>query len=75
MDACPCSQFEQHMRAVAGLPLGSFERTHDAVMTNLLGDDILQIPDLLKNPAAHVHDYGKLEAKPGRKMGHYTILK
>lgn len=74
MDACGCSQFEQHMRSVAGMPLGSFERHHDAVMTNLLGEDIFTIPELLKNPRAHVHDYGKAEAKAGRKMGHVTII-
>ncbi|MBU6234552.1 MAG: 5-(carboxyamino)imidazole ribonucleotide synthase, partial [Alphaproteobacteria bacterium] len=74
MDACGCSQFQQHMRAVAGLPLGSFARHADAVMTNLLGEDIAQIPALLKNPKAHVHDYGKAEAKAGRKMGHVTVL-
>lgn len=75
MDGCVCSQFEQHMRAVAGLPLGPFTRHHDAVMTNLLGDDILTVPDLLKNPAARVHDYGKTEIKPGRKMGHVNFIK
>ncbi|NBX67109.1 MAG: 5-(carboxyamino)imidazole ribonucleotide synthase [Proteobacteria bacterium] len=74
MDACACSQFEQHMRAVAGMPLGDFSRHSDAVMTNLLGEDILQVPALLKNPHAHVHDYGKAEAKPGRKMGHVTVI-
>jgi len=74
MDACFVSQFEQQMRAVAGLPLGSFERHHDAVMTNLLGDDINTIPDLIKNEKAHVHDYGKREPKEGRKMGHVTII-
>jgi len=75
MDACAVSQFEQHMRSVAGLPLGSFKRHHNAVMTNLLGDDINTIPELLKNEKAHVHDYGKAEPKPGRKMGHVTHLK
>lgn len=72
MDACGCSQFEQHMRTVAGLPLGPFTRHSDAVMTNLLGDDIATIPALLRETNAHVHDYGKAEAKPGRKMGHVT---
>jgi len=75
MDACGCSQFEQHMRCAAGLPLGPFNRHHDAVMTNLLGDDILQIPALLKEPNAHIHDYGKAEIKAGRKMGHVNHIK
>ncbi|HEY8963368.1 MAG TPA: ATP-grasp domain-containing protein, partial [Alphaproteobacteria bacterium] len=74
MDACAVSQFEQQMRAAAGLPLGSFERHHDAVMTNLLGNDINAIQDLIKNEKAHVHDYGKREPKEGRKMGHVTII-
>ena len=50
-------------------------RHADAVMTNLLGEDILSIPALLKNPDAHVHDYGKAEIKAGRKMGHVNIIK
>ncbi len=74
MDACVCSQFAQHMRAVAGLPLGGFDRHHDAVMTNLLGDDIATIPALAANPLACAHDYGKAEPKAGRKMGHVTVL-
>lgn len=74
MDACFVSQFEQHMRAVSGFALGTFEHHHAAVMTNLLGDDIEQIPELMNNPNAHVHDYGKLEAKAGRKMGHVNVL-
>ncbi|MCA8928359.1 MAG: ATP-grasp domain-containing protein, partial [Alphaproteobacteria bacterium] len=74
IDACDCSQFEQHMRAVAGLALGPFTRHHDAVMTNLLGDDILQKDDLAGQPGHFVTDYGKNDAKPGRKMGHVTVL-
>lgn len=74
IDACLCSQFEQQMRCVAGLPLGSFERIADAVMVNLLGDDIGQVPAYLQRPDAKVHLYGKDEAKPGRKMGHVTLV-
>ncbi len=74
MDACDCSQFEQHMRAVSGMALGSFERHHDAVMTNLLGDDIFQKDALAAQPGTFVTDYGKAEPKPGRKMGHYTAI-
>lgn len=74
IDACDCSQFEQHMRAVSGMTLGSFERHHNAVMTNLLGDDIRKGPDLAKATNTFVTDYGKRDPKPGRKMGHVTAL-
>lgn len=72
MDACVCSQFEQQIRAVAGLSLGSTERHSDAVMTNLIGDDVEKVPELLKEPNTSVHLYGKTDVKPGRKMGHFT---
>jgi 5-(carboxyamino)imidazole ribonucleotide synthase len=75
IDACETSQFEQHIRAVCGLPLGSPERHSDAVMKNLIGDDVARWSALLADPAAHVHLYGKAEARPGRKMGHVTWLK
>lgn len=74
IDACNCSQFEQHIRAVCGLPLGSFEACCGAVMTNLIGEEILDIMPLLTEPDVIVHVYGKDDAKPGRKMGHYTRL-
>jgi len=74
IDACACSQFEQHMRAVSGMELGSFARHHDALMTNLLGEDIFQRDQLAAQPNTFVTDYGKKEAKPGRKMGHVTVL-
>ncbi|MBY5398435.1 5-(carboxyamino)imidazole ribonucleotide synthase [Rhizobium leguminosarum] len=72
--ACVVSQFEQHIRAVAGLPLGSGERHSDCVMRNLIGDDILAVPDWLRRPDTLVHLYGKTEWRPGRKMGHVTTL-
>ncbi|WP_037151627.1 5-(carboxyamino)imidazole ribonucleotide synthase [Rhizobium freirei] len=72
--ACIISQFEQHVRAVAGLPLGNPERHSDCVMTNLIGDDILALPEWLRLDDALVHLYGKSEARPGRKMGHVTQL-
>lgn len=75
IDACYCSQFEQQIRAVSGLPLGSTEAHSNAEMYNLLGDDILEIGDILNNPRACVHVYGKPEPRKGRKMGHITILK
>ncbi len=74
IDACDHSQFEQHMRAVAGMALGSFDRHHNAVMTNLLGDEIFPPRSLAPVPPAYFTDYGKADAKPGRKMGHLTVL-
>ena len=73
--ACAVSQFEQHIRAVAGLPLGDPGRHSDCVMENLIGDDILRAPRLLAEPGLVLHLYGKREARPGRKMGHFTRLK
>ncbi|MBB3136472.1 5-(carboxyamino)imidazole ribonucleotide synthase [Rhizobium pisi] len=72
--ACVVSQFEQHIRAVAGLPLGNAERHSDCVMQNLIGDDILAVPDWLRRADTLVHLYGKSEWRPGRKMGHVTTL-
>ncbi len=72
--ACVISQFEQHIRAVTGLPLGNPRRHSDCVMTNLIGDDILALPEWLRLDDALVHLYGKTEARPGRKMGHVTQL-
>jgi 5-(carboxyamino)imidazole ribonucleotide synthase len=71
-DAAACSQFEQHIRAIAGWPLGDVARHGDAVMTNLLGATIDGWPALLAEPGVHLHLYGKAQARPGRKMGHYT---
>ncbi|MER9336541.1 5-(carboxyamino)imidazole ribonucleotide synthase [Mesorhizobium sp. M0293] len=72
--ACIVSQFEQHIRAVAGLPLGSPDRHSDCVMENLIGDDVLRVPALLAEPDLMLHLYGKAEARPGRKMGHFTRI-
>lgn len=72
--ACAVSQFEQHIRAIAGLPLGAAHRHSDCVMENLIGDDILRVPDLLGEADLVLHLYGKAEARPGRKMGHFTRL-
>lgn len=72
--ACTVSQFEQHIRAVAGLPLGDPARHCDAVMENLIGEDIERVPALLEEPDLVLHLYGKAEARPGRKMGHFTRL-
>ena len=73
--ACVVSQFEQHIRAVAGLPLGNPVRHSDCVMQNLIGDDILSVPDWLRRDDVLVHLYGKTESRPGRKMGHITQLR
>ncbi|RWA68776.1 5-(carboxyamino)imidazole ribonucleotide synthase [Mesorhizobium sp.] len=70
--ACTVSQFEQHIRAVAGLPLGSAARHFDCVMENLIGDDMLKLPALLAESDLMLHLYGKAESRPGRKMGHFT---
>lgn len=72
--ACVVSQFEQHIRAVAGFGLGDPGRHSDCVMTNLIGDDILTVPDWLGREDVLVHLYGKTDARPGRKMGHVTEL-
>ncbi|MDA1071026.1 MAG: 5-(carboxyamino)imidazole ribonucleotide synthase [Proteobacteria bacterium] len=74
IDACVSSQFEQFVRAVAGLPLGDPGRHSDAVMENLLGDAIDAWPALLAEPGTKLHLYGKAQARPGRKMGHATRL-
>jgi 5-(carboxyamino)imidazole ribonucleotide synthase len=69
------SQFENHVRAVAGLPLRPTVLVNPRVtMTNLIGDDVANWPRLMADPSAHVHLYGKAEARPGRKMGHVTRL-
>ena len=72
--ACAISQFEQHIRAIAGLPLGDTARHSDCVMENLIGDDVFRAPRLLAEPDLVLHLYGKAEARPGRKMGHFTRL-
>ncbi|WP_295809258.1 5-(carboxyamino)imidazole ribonucleotide synthase [uncultured Nitratireductor sp.] len=72
--ACTVSQFEQHIRAVAGLPLGDTNRHSDCVMENLIGDEVLRAPDLLAEPDLMLHLYGKTDIRPGRKMGHFTRL-
>lgn len=75
IDACAVSQFEQHVRTVCGLPVGAPGRHSDAEMINLIGDDVKDVPKYLAMEGACVHLYGKEGAKPGRKMGHVTILK
>lgn len=74
IDACAVSQFEQLVRAVAGLALGSAERHSDAVMDNLIGADVARWKELAEDPAVRLHLYGKKDTRPGRKMGHVTRL-
>lgn len=69
-NGCAVDQFEQHIRAVVGLPLGDGARHSDVVMENLIGDDVLRVPAILKERHAALHMYGKAEARAGRKMGH-----
>lgn len=71
---CAVDQFEQHIRAVAGLPLGDGKRYADVVMENLIGDDLDRVPDLLRTPDVQVHLYGKGAPRPGRKMGHVNRI-
>ncbi len=81
IDACRTSQFEQQVRVLCGLPLGDTSQHSPAVMLNLLGDiwpgnQQQHAPDwsvVLSHPGAHLHLYGKREARPGRKMGHVTL--
>jgi 5-(carboxyamino)imidazole ribonucleotide synthase len=74
LDACLVSQFENHIRAICGWPLGETARHSDAVMTNLIGADVDKWRTLAAEPGTAVHLYGKAEARPGRKMGHVTRL-
>ncbi len=75
IDGCEASQFEMHVRAVAGLPLPPATRHSDAVMKNLVGPDELALwPEIMASPGLIGHLYGKREAPAGRKMGHVTRL-
>ena len=73
-NGCTVCQFEQHIRAVAGWPLGDGSRHSDVEMENLIGDDIAKLPEITRTQAA-IHLYGKSDAKPGRKMGHVNRVK
>ncbi|PTV96627.1 5-(carboxyamino)imidazole ribonucleotide synthase [Rhodobacter aestuarii] len=67
---CAVDQFEQHIRAIAGWPLGDGGRYADVEMLNLIGDDVDRVPEFAKAKNTQIHLYGKADAKPGRKMGH-----
>ncbi len=73
-DGCIIDQFENHIRAIAGWPLGSTRRHSDIVMTNLIGEDILNWSEYAGNTDNCLHIYGKKEPRDGRKMGHMTTL-
>ncbi len=72
IEGAETSQFEQHVRAICGWPLGSPARMGDVTMTNLIGTDADRWREILAEPGARLHLYGKAEARPGRKMGHVT---
>jgi 5-(carboxyamino)imidazole ribonucleotide synthase len=74
LDACAVSQFENHVRAMCGWPLGETARHSDAKMTNLIGNDVENWRELAAEAGAALHLYGKAEARKGRKMGHVTRL-
>ncbi len=74
-NGCAVDQFEQHIRAVAGWPLGDGARFADVEMENLIGDDVLRVPALAGERNTALHLYGKAAARPGRKMGHVNRIK
>lgn len=74
IDACAISQFEQHVRTVCGLSVGSSNRHSNATMINLIGEEVLNEERYLSEPNACLHIYGKLSVREGRKMGHVTFL-
>jgi 5-(carboxyamino)imidazole ribonucleotide synthase len=81
IEACVTSQFEQHIRAITGLPLGSTDLLCPAVMVNILGEEGFEgppaytgVPDILSMPGVSLHIYGKKNTKPFRKMGHVTVI-
>ncbi|MEP3441919.1 MAG: 5-(carboxyamino)imidazole ribonucleotide synthase [Sulfitobacter sp.] len=74
-NGCAVDQFEQHIRAIAGWPLGDGSRHSDVVMENLIGDDVDRLPELARETGCALHLYGKAETKQGRKMGHVNRIK
>ena len=73
-NGCAIDQFEQHIRAIAGWPLGDGTRHSDVVMENLIGDDMDRVPAIAQESGAALHLYGKADVKPGRKMGHVNRI-
>jgi 5-(carboxyamino)imidazole ribonucleotide synthase len=74
-NGCAVDQFEQHIRAICGWPLGDGSRFADVTMENLIGDDVLAVPAIAREARAALHLYGKREARPGRKMGHVNRIR
>ena len=74
-NGCAVDQFEQHIRAIAGWPLGDGSRHSDVVMENLIGADMARVPDLAATPGVALHLYGKAEVRAGRKMGHANRIR
>jgi 5-(carboxyamino)imidazole ribonucleotide synthase len=74
-DGCACSQFEQHIRAVAGWPLGPVAAHARVHMENLIGPDVARWPEIAAEPGARLHLYGKGEPREGRKMGHVNRVR
>jgi 5-(carboxyamino)imidazole ribonucleotide synthase len=78
IDVTPCSQYEQHVRAICELPLSPPRLLANAIMMNILGDGagdhLAGVAELLKDPAIVLHMYGKRHAVARRKMGHFTML-
>ena len=72
---CTVDQFEQHIRAVAGWPLGDPRRHADVEMENLIGDDMDRVAQIITEPGAALHLYGKAETRRGRKMGHVNRIR
>jgi 5-(carboxyamino)imidazole ribonucleotide synthase len=75
IEGAPASQFEQHIRAICGLPLGDPTPYGEVEMKNLIGDDAIAWAEILADPKANLHLYGKKEIRAGRKMGHVTKVK
>jgi 5-(carboxyamino)imidazole ribonucleotide synthase len=73
-NGCAVDQFEQHIRAITGWPLGDGARHADVEMQNLIGDDKNRVPELAGQPDIALHLYGKSETRPGRKMGHFNRI-
>ncbi|MDB2464127.1 5-(carboxyamino)imidazole ribonucleotide synthase, partial [Amylibacter sp.] len=67
-------QFEQHIRAISGWPLGDGKRHSNVLMTNLIGPDVLDVEKLSRDSDVGIHLYGKADAKDGRKMGHINKI-
>lgn len=74
-NGCAIDQFEQHIRAIAGWPLGDGSRLQDVEMENLIGEDMTRVAQLATDPNVSLHLYGKADVKPGRKMGHLNRVK